>query len=128
MELEYEDRPCEIPYTPPTGELTANQFLNPDSQAIDTDADFWLAGWVLTEYTGPFQVQLQDSSGYNIQSGMINSAALSTSLSDPSIFTPPRRFPAGSKISIIIQDLSGATNPLQITFKGWKRFAMRKGA
>lgn len=124
----YEDRPFEYVYNPPNGELTASQLINPDSVAIQTDADFWLAGWYLAEFTGAFQIQLLDSSGYQLSNGMVNSAAISLVASDPTVLSPAHPFPAGSKIQIVIQDLSGATNPLQIVFKGFKRFRVQKAA
>jgi len=124
----YEDRPFEYVYSPPNGELTALQLLNPDSLAIQTDADFWCAAWYIAQYTGAFQIQLLDSTGYQLQSGMINSAAISQVASDPTVLSPAHPFPAGSKIQIVIQDLSDATNQLQIVFKGWKRFRIQKAA
>jgi hypothetical protein len=124
----YDDKPFEYPYNPPNGELTASQLINPDSVAIQTDADFWLAGWYISEYTGPFQIQLLDSSGYQLSNGMVNSAAIAQVASDPTVLSPAHPFPAGSKIQIVIQDLSGSTNPLQIVFKGWKRFRVQKAA
>jgi hypothetical protein len=124
----YEDRPFEYVYNPPNGELTGSQLINPDSLAIQTDADFWLAGWYIAEYTGAFQIQLLDSTGYQLQSGMINSAAISQAASDPTVFSPAHPFAAGSKVQIVIQDLSGSTNPLQIVLKGWKRFRIQKAA
>lgn len=124
----YEVKPFEYVYTPPNGELTADQLINPDSLAIQTDADFELAAWYISLYTGSFQIQLLDSTGYQLQSGMINSAAISQSASDPTVLSPAHPFPAGSKIQIVIQDLSGSTNPLQIVFKGWKIFRVQKAA
>jgi len=123
----YEDRPYEYVYAPSTnGALAMNAFLNPDSLAINTDADFIAAGWYLGLYTGVFQVQLIDSTGYQLQSGMINSGAISQAQSNPTVLSPAHRFPAGGKIQIVIQDLSGSSNPLQIVFKGWKRFILNK--
>lgn len=120
----YEDRPFEYLFNPPGGQLTANQFINPATVAIQTDADFYMASWYLSLFTGVFQVQLLDSTGYQLQSGMMNSGGLSQADNDPTVFSPAHPFPAGSKIQVVIQDLSGATNPLQIVFKGWKRFRM----
>lgn len=121
----YEDRPFEYVYSPPNGELTANQLINPDTLAIQTDADFFAAAWYIGQYTGAFQVQLLDSTGYQLQSGMINSAAIAQSASDPTVLSPAHPFPAGSKVQFVIQDLSGAPNPLQIVLKGWKRFQIQ---
>jgi hypothetical protein len=124
----YEDRPFEYVYSPPTGALTAGQLINPDSVAIQTDADFWLAGLYIAQFTGSFQFQLLDASGYQLQSGMVNSAAFSTIASDPTVLFPAHPFPAGGKIQIVIQDLSAAPNALQIVFKGWKRFRVQAQA
>jgi hypothetical protein len=118
----YEDRPYEYVYAPPNGQLTADQIINPDTVAIQTDADFYLRAWYISLYTGSFQIQLIDSTGYQLSDGMINSAAISQSSATPTVLSPQHPFPAGSKIQINIQDLSGATNPIQIVFKGVKRF------
>ena len=122
----FEDRPFEYVYNPPNGELTALQLINPDAVAINTDADFWMAAWYISLYTGAFQIQLTDSSGYQLSDGLINSAAISNVASDPTVFSPAHPFPAGGKIQLVIQDLSDATNPLQIVFKGWKRFRVQR--
>lgn len=122
----YDDRTFEYPYSPPTGALTADQLINPDALAIMTDADFWCSGWYIAQYTGPFQIQLIDSSGYQLSNGLVNSAAISLVASDPTVLSPAHPFPAGSKIQIVIQDLSGDSNPLQIVFKGWKRFRIQR--
>jgi hypothetical protein len=122
----YEDRPFEYIYNPPNGQLTANQLINPDSLAIETDADFWFAGWYIGLFTGSFQVQILDSTGYQLQAGMINSAAISQTASDPTVLSPAHPFAAGSKMQFVIQDLSGSTNPLQLVLKGWKRFKVSR--
>lgn len=109
-------------YNPPNGELTADQELSGQTVAIQTDADFYLFGIYISEYTGAFQFRLTDSTGYQLQSGFINSGALSQSSNDPTIISPAHLFPAGSKILIDIQDLSDEPNPLQIVFKGIKLY------
>ena len=124
--LGYEDRPFEYVYSPPNGQLTSGQVIGQDSVAIQTDADFILYGWYISLYTGAFQIQLTDSTGYQLSSGFINSGAISQSSSDPTVFSPGHPFPASGKILIAITDLSNATNPLQIIFKGVKRFRVNK--
>ena len=109
-------------YSPPGGQLTALQLVSGDTVAIQTDADFWLFGWYISLFTGAFQIRLTDSTGYQLQSGFINSGAISNASNDPTVFSPAHPFPAGSKILIDIQDLSNATNPLQIVFKGIKLY------
>ena len=122
----FEDRPFEYVYNPPNGQLTANQIIDPDAVAINTDADFWELSIYIALYTGPFQFKITDSAGYQLSDGLINSAAYSLVASDPTVWSPGHPFPAGGKIQITIQDLSGLTNPLQIVFKGWKRFRIQQ--
>src|SRR5487761_2123243 len=55
-----DDKSCDYVYSPPTGQLTANQFLNPDTLEIQVDADFRLRAFYLALFTGPFQMQLID--------------------------------------------------------------------
>jgi len=117
----YKDRPYTYIYNPPNGELTGNQVLQ-DEVSIETDSDFNLEAWYISDFTGTFTVQLTDSTGYQLQSGEIQSAGLSQSGADPTVFSPAHPFPAGGKIRINITDTSGTTNPLQIAFVGTKRF------
>lgn len=120
-EVGFEDRTYEYVYNPPNGQLTANQLLL-DSKSINTDADFYIAGWYLSRVTGTFQVQLTDASGYEMSDGMVVATAISFSASNPTVISPAHPIPAGGKIKLQLQDLSGSTNPIQIVFKGWKRF------
>lgn len=117
----YEDKSYDYIYNPPGGQLTANQILQ-DQVGIDTDADFYIAAWYLSLVNGTFQIQLTDAAGYQLSKGSVIANAISFTASDPTILSPAHPIPAGGKIQILIQDLSGATNPLQIVFKGWKRF------
>lgn len=125
-EVGFEPKPYDYVYSPPNGQLTANQLKNNDSLAIQTDADFLLFGWYLSLFTGTFQILLTDDTGYQLMSGFMNSGALSQSSADPTVFSPAHPFHAGGKILISIQDLSGATNPLQIIFKGEKMFRVAR--
>jgi hypothetical protein len=122
----YEPRPYSYIYNPPNNELSASQSIT-DSISIETDSDFLLFGWYISLFTGEFQIQLADSSGYNLMSGLLNSGALSQSSSDPTVFSPAHPFPAGGRIQIIqLQDLSAETNPLQIVFIGEKLFKVTR--
>lgn len=114
------DRDFEYVWQPPNGQLTANQSLK-TQQAINVDADFWCAGWYVPVATGAFEVLITDSDGYQWSNIPMNSAGLSVNGGNPQVLTPSHRFPAGGKIQIDIRDLSGATNNVQINFKGWKR-------
>ena len=101
--------------------LTALQQLT-DQVSIDTDADFLLEAWYIATATSTFTIQLTDSTGYQLQSGPIQSAGLSQSQADPTVFSPSHPFPAGGKIQIQITDTSNAGNTGQIVFIGTKRF------
>jgi hypothetical protein len=117
-----EPKPFSYVYNPPTNALAANQEIDGDTVSIQTDADFYAFAWYISLYTGAFQIRLADSTGYQLQSGFINSGALSQSSNQPTVLSPAHLFPAGSKILIDIEDLSGAPNGLQIVFPGVKLY------
>jgi hypothetical protein len=117
-----EPKPYDYIYNPPNNQLTALQSLVGQTVPIQTDADFYAFGWYISLFTGGFQIRVTDATGYQLQSGFINSGALSQSSNDPTIFSPSHLFPAGSKILIDITDVSDETNPLQIVFKGIKLY------
>jgi len=125
--LVYDPRAFTYIYNPPNDQLSAGQQIIGDTLSIDVDSDFLLMAWYVSLFTGAFQIQLVDSSGYQLQSGYVNSGALSQSSSNPTVFSPAHPFPAGGRIQINIQDLSLATNPLQIAFVGEKLFSTAAG-
>jgi hypothetical protein len=127
-EVGFEPKPYVYLYSPPNGQLTSGQLRNNDTVAIQTDADFLLFGWYLALFTGSFQILLTDDTGYQLFSGFMNSGAISQASSDPTVFSPSHPFHAGGKIVIAIQDLSLATNPLQIAFVGQKMFRVARSA
>jgi hypothetical protein len=102
--------------------MTAFQAILGDSVSIEVDADFLLLGWYISAFTGVFEIQLLDSSGYQLFSGYLNSAAISQASSDPTVFSPAHPFPAGGRIQVNIGDASGAGNTVQIAFVGMKLF------
>lgn len=125
----YEPKPYVYIYNPPAlfgGGGGNTPEVQKDAVAIDTDSDFLLLGWYLALFTGAFQIQLADSSGYLLQSGALNSGSISQNSAKPTVFVPSHAFPAGGKISIVdLLDLSGALNPTQIAFVGIKLFQAR---
>ena len=124
----FEPKPYDYIYNPANGQLTANQVLSNQTVAIQTDADFMLFAWYISQYTGAFQILLTDDTGYQMFSGFLNSGAIYQSSSAPTVFSPSHPFRAGGKIVIAITDLSGATNPLQIVFKGEKMFRVNRSS
>lgn len=125
-ELGYDPRPFSYIYNPPNNQLTGNQELENDSVQIDVDSDFRLFAWFISLFTGQFEIQIADSTGYYLFSGFMNSGAISQSSAIPTIFSPAHPFPAGGKILINLNELSGSTNPLQIVFVGEKLFSTTK--
>lgn len=121
----WEDKHAAYPFSPPNGQLTANQDLT-DSVAINVDADFWCAAFYISQFTGPFQFSITDATGYQITEGLINANGVAQSASEPTVISPAHPFPAGGKIQLRLMDLSGADNPLQIVFVGWKRFRVQR--
>ena len=122
----YEPRPYTYIYNPPGNQLSALQEIT-DSLQIEVDSDFLLFGWYISLFTGEFQIQLADSTGYNLMSGALNSGAISLSSSAPTVFSPSHPFPAGGRIQIVtLQDLSDAPNPIQIAFVGEKLFRVQR--
>ena len=119
-----EPKPFSYIYNPPNNQLAANQEIDGDTVSIQTDADFYAFGLYISLFTGAFQIRLADSTGYQLQSGFINSGALSQSSNQPTVLSPAHLFPAGSKILIDIEDLSGNPNPLQIVFPGVKLYKL----
>ncbi len=122
----FEDRPFSYIYSPPNGYLTALQTGLVDNVAIDTDSDFLWEAWYISQYTGTFLVQLTDSTGYQLQSGQLQSAGLSQSQADPTVTSPAHLFPAGGKIQLLLTDTSDATNYFQLVFIGVKRYRLSK--
>ena len=121
-----EIKPYSYIYNPPNGQLTMDQQIEGDTVAIQTDADFYMFAWYISLFTGAFQIRLTDSTGYRLQDGFLNSGAISQSSNEPTVFSPMHFFPAGSKILIDIEDLSDATNPLQIVFPGIKVYRINR--
>lgn len=118
----YEDRPYDYLYVPPGGQLSANQELLGQTVQIQTDSDFLLRAWYVSTPSGLFQIRLGDATGYQFSSGLLLSGGISTDPSNPTVFSPQHPFPAGGRIVIDIQELSGLTNAIQIVFKGVKRY------
>ena len=114
------DRDCGYVYNVT---LSAGQALQQQPVTIDTDSDFVLR-CVAAQYTGPFAFRLIDASGSYLSDNYIGSFVFNgnSGLSAPWTVWPDMFFPAGSQIKIDITDQSGANNPIQIVFRGVKRY------
>ncbi len=105
--------------------LSGNQVLNDQVVSIYTEADFAWRALIVNVATGTFKVRFTDGQGYYLSSGLIDSANLTSSPADPWIVFPEVVFPAGGRISIDITDTSGATNTIQLLFRGVNRYRLR---
>lgn len=105
--------------------LTANQFLRDQVLPLSTDADFVWRALIASSSTGVYSVRFSDSQGYYLSNAMIPSANfLYGTIPVPYPIFPEIVLPAGGRIGIDIQDLSGAPNNVEITFRGVKRYRM----
>jgi len=109
--------------------LAANQMLRDQQQPIDTDSDFVLRAVQLTANTGVFAVRFSDSQGYYLSNGLLRSAIfLVGTVAVPFAVFPELVLPSGGRIGIDIQDLSGAPNTVELTFRGVKRYRVPAAA
>lgn len=114
----YPDQSFDIPFDVT---LTANQTLL-TSQIIERDADFVWRAVVANSQTGIYQVQFDINGWYKLSPSQILNANLQSDPSSPYPIFPELTIPAGGRIGILITDLSGAGNTIEILFRGIKRF------
>lgn len=90
----------------------------------DTDSDWLHYGLTINAFTSIlFTLQFRDSSGNYYSSLPVFAANYNGQGSAPYLFPGrPRIFPPGSQLGISIQNLSAATNTIQLLFRGEKRF------
>jgi hypothetical protein len=109
--------------------LAANQFLRDQVLALSTDADFVWRALIAASQTGVYSVRFSDSQGYYLSNGMIpNANFLYGTVPVPYPVFPEIVLPAGGRIGIDIQDLSGAQNSIELTFRGVKRYRLPQSA
>lgn len=102
--------------------LAAGQYILQDQQPLDNDADFVWRGIGINYYTGAFAVRFGDSTSYWLQSARIYYLNIINSAASPYVVWPEIVLPAGGRIMIDISDQSGASNTIEIIFRGVKRF------
>jgi hypothetical protein len=98
--------------------------LQNEAIRTDTDSDFLLYGLVINAFTSIlFTLQFRDSSGNYFSSLPVYAGNYAGQGTAPYLFPgKPRIFPPGSQLGISIQNLSAATNTIQLLFRGEKRF------
>jgi hypothetical protein len=109
-------------YDTPANQLAANGSLS-DAVSTMLDADFHWTAIVLNSYTSiSFSVRFGINGLYYLSQFQV---LASNYLGDPSSPYPIMGqliVPAGARITLDMTDLSGATNTLQILFRGTKTF------
>lgn len=95
--------------------LSGNQALIGQLQGIFSEANFILREVSFTS-TGLFAYRIQDGQGYYLSSGFLHSE------SGALLLTPEVKYPAGGRLWIDLEDLSGGVNCVQLIFKGVNRY------
>ena len=105
-------------------QLTADGTYANEGVRTETDSDFLLYGFTANSYTSILiLLQFRDSGGNFFSSNPLMLSNYAGRGSAPYLFPgKPRIFPPGSQIGIFIQELSGAPNTVEFTFRGEKRF------
>ena len=103
--------------------MLAGASLRDQQVPIEYDADFMWRGVSYTPIiAGAFNIRFQDSQGYYLSSGMISNGNLSAVAGSPTPIFPEILFPAGSRIGIDIDNVSGGPIQIQVAFRGVKRY------
>lgn len=107
--------------------LTASQALTGAVVSLDRDADFLLEALQLVKCTsGNFTFKLYDNQGQQFSNAPLYGGVLQSGSSFiPFPFIPARIFAAGGSIKLDLTDYSGASNTIQLAFRGIKRKALR---
>lgn len=98
---------------------------------ISQDADFILRGMHFSQpaaAAGPFNFRIADSQGYQLSNGLVSSGNLSNSAARPTPVFPEMLFPAGSQITVDIENPGAGAITTQICFRGVKRFRLAAAA
>lgn len=93
-------------------------------QLIDNDADFYWRG-ILGSSTNnsAFGIRFQDPNGYYLSTDFISGFVISSAYAfSPFPLVPAIYCPAGSKITVDLQDQSGLGNNILLNFIGVKRY------
>lgn len=118
----YVERPIIIPFE--YDNVPANEAVTGLFQLIDNDADFFWRGVTASSTNNAFfGVRLQDANGYYLSDGFVSGFVLSSFyIANPFSFVPALLCPAGSKITIDLQDQSGSGVSVLLNFIGVKRY------
>lgn len=101
--------------------LSSGQEMTDAGVFLDGDSDFELLS-ISGSQTGNYNLRLRTPRGksypqtYCRHSNLIGSAAF------PTPFETPWRFPSNGKISVDLKDTSGASNTIELVFRGRRLF------
>jgi hypothetical protein len=105
--------------------LALNQLLVDQVVPIMNDSDFVWRALILSASTGAFRIRFSDAQGYYFSNGYLLSGNFLVGLIPvPWVINPEAQFPAGGRIGVDIQDLTGAQNTIQLLFRGVKRYRL----
>lgn len=104
--------------------IAANATVTGLFQLIDNDSDFfWRAIIGSSTDNQAFGIRLQDPNGYYLSDDFVSGFTISSQyLASPFPFIPALYCPAGSKITIDLQDQSGLGVSVLLNFIGVKRY------
>jgi hypothetical protein len=104
------------------GVIPANSLIN-DQVSTQLDADFrWMAVVVNTYTSINFTVRFSINGLYYLSSTLLQAAAYSSDPSAPWPIIGNLIVPAGARITVDLQDYSGAQNTVEILFRGMKLY------
>ena len=102
---------------------TANGILPNQTQSMDSDGDFWLHSiYGITGSGGNYSIRLQDADKQYRSNDYVPVQAFQTApVPVGYVFDPPIFFPAGSPLTIDLQDNSNtANNAIKLVIRGTK--------
>jgi len=105
--------------------LTANQEKKELSQYFDRDANFFWFG-LHGSSTGAYSIHLTLPNGRQFSAAPINNANLIGTADSPLLIWPGQMVSAGGTLGMVLKDLSGAPNTIQIIFDGVRLYRVKK--
>jgi len=104
--------------------LTAAQEKKDLSQFFERDANFFWFG-LHGNQTGAYSIQITLPNGRLFSAAPINNANLIGTADSPVLIWPGQMVPAGGKLGLVVKDLSGAGNTIQIVFDGVRLYRVK---
>lgn len=103
--------------------LTANQSIRDTGRDVDKEGDWWLNSFWGSS-TGAYNILIRFPNGRSLTSSPVKASNL-IGTAQFRVGVKPIYFPAGSRISLDLEDTSGAENDIEILFGGIRRIYSR---